>query len=116
MLSGWTGRARDLAGSGVTRVGVTIRENIPLTNSKETFNLGCCSRGEESGSCNSTRGLQPSLQPRRLGCEWMEIRRAAVKGRGLLLKADQGDQDGGERIDQVGMVICSRDWWGVVLP
>lgn len=46
----------------------------------------------------------------------MEIRRAAVKGRGLLLKADQGDQDGGERIDQVGMVICSRDWWGVVLP
>lgn len=25
----------------------------------------------------------------------MEIRRAAVKGKGLLLKADQGDQDGG---------------------
>lgn len=25
----------------------------------------------------------------------MEIRRAAVKGKGLLLKADQGDQDRG---------------------
>lgn len=25
----------------------------------------------------------------------MEIRRAAVKGKGLLLKADQGDQDAG---------------------
>lgn len=46
----------------------------------------------------------------------MEIRRAAVKGRGLLLKADQGDQDGGERIDQVGMVICSRRLAGVVPP
>ena len=59
VVSGWTGRARDLVGPGVTRVEVTIRENILLTNSKETFIPDCCSQGEESGSCNRMRGLQP---------------------------------------------------------